>query len=177
MKRLIPAIAVAAMLAGAAHAQQALTPDTQSLDYTLNGFVDSTCELSTSNGTTRNIDMTRGSPAQGITTLSFSCNSPYTLTAESEFGGFRHDESGGTLNVPYRLRTGGSIGDASTSFRFFTSDVLTSPQTLDSTSNWLSLLSNAGTRSMNLDVLFDDDTFAVAGNYQDVITITLTPNL
>lgn len=177
MKRTLTAIATAALLAGAASAQVVPTPDVETLDYALSGFVESECELATSNGTSRNVIMTAEN-AQGITALTFSCNSPYTLTVSSLNGGMEHQQSGGTLLIPYQLRTGGAIPTGgTTSYVFYTSDQLSSPQVLDSTTDWLSLASNEGTRQINLDVMFTDDTYAVAGNYSDVLTITLTPNL
>lgn len=173
MKRTLTAIAaVTALLAGTATAQT-LTPDSETLTYNLNGFVQSSCELTPNGNQNKNVVMTAPN-AQGIGQITFSCNSPYEVTVVSANGGMQHGQS--PLLIPYQLRHGGSIGTEPTNYGpYYDSSALTGTgQTLDESDDWLSIASNRGQRQINLDVLFDDDTYAVAGNYTDTLTVTLT---
>lgn len=174
MKRTLTAItAVAALIAGSATAQT-LTADSETLTYNLNGFVQSECSLTPNGTVNKNVVMTAVN-AQGVGQITFSCNSPYKVTVQSTNGGMKHAQSGGSLLIPYQLRHGGSIGGEAVDYGpYYLSGDLTTEQLLDESTDWLSIASNQGYRNINLDVQFDDDTYAVAGNYSDTLTVTLT---
>lgn len=175
MKKALTAITAAAVLMAGAASAQSLVADSETLTYTLNGFVQSECQMTPNGSLTKNIVMTQ-EPAQNVGIITFSCNSPYTVTAQSANGGMQHAQS--SLLIPYQLRHGGSIGGAPIDYGpYYDSSVLTGAgQLLDESTDWLSIASNEGYRVINLDVLFDEDTYAVAGNYSDELTITLAAN-
>lgn len=172
MKRTFTAIAAAAALFAGTATAQTLVADSETLTYNLNGFVQSQCELTPNGNQSKNVVMTAPN-AQGIGQIVFSCNSPYEVTVQSTNGGMQHAQS--TLLIPYQLRHGGSIGSEPTNYGpYYDSSDLTTAKVLDESDDWQSIASNRGQRQINLDVLFDDDTYAVAGNYSDTLTVTLT---
>lgn len=173
MKRTLTAIAAAtALLAGTASAQ--LVADQETLTYNLNGFVQSECNLTPNGTVAKNVVMTAVN-AQGVGQINFSCNSPYQVSIESANGGMQHVQS--PLLIPYQLRHAGKLNsEASVNYGPYvdSSTLVGSPLVVEESLDWLSIASNAGYRQINIDVLFNDDTYAVAGNYSDSLTVTLT---
>ena len=96
MKRTLTAIAAAvALTAGSASAL-----DSESLEITLGGEVESNCELVPEGSASYDVDML-DTGNQGSLTILYSCNSPYTVSLESLNGGMYHNESTGGVNIDY----------------------------------------------------------------------------
>lgn len=170
MKRTLTAIAAAAALtAGSASAL-----DSESLEITLGGEVESNCELAPEGSANYDVDMLDVGN-QGSLTILYSCNSPYTVSLESLNGGMYHNESTGGVNIDYDVEASFlGIGFGPTATTTNSASMQGSPVTIVTNSNWQNILSNGGTRTGNLDLSFDSlSEYAVAGTYSDVLTITL----
>ena len=168
MKRTLTAIAAAAALtAGSASAL-----DSETLDITLSGEVDSNCELIPEGTASYDVDMLE-TGNQGSLTILYSCNSPYTVSLESLNGGMYHNQSSGGVNIDYDVEAsflGIGIGATSTN----SASMAGTPVTIVTNNDWQNILFNGGTRTGNLDLSFDSPTeYAVAGTYSDVLTIIL----
>ncbi|WP_084397938.1 hypothetical protein [Henriciella aquimarina] len=168
MKRTLTAIAAVAALCGTASA------DSESLVINLAGEVDSNCELIPEGSTSYNVDML-DTGDQGFLAIAYSCNSPYTVTLQSANGGMEHVESGGAVNIDY---------DVDTRFWIFPTGSYNSQTDLSGAgavivtdNDWENILTNGGSRNGNLDLSFDSlAEYAVAGTYEDTLTITLAAN-
>ncbi len=174
MKRTLTAIAAATALLAGTGSAQTLVADQEVLTYNLGGFVQSECNLTPNGTVNKNVIMTAEN-AQGVGQINFSCNSPYQVAISSANGGMKHQQS--PLVIPYQLRHAGKLNsEASVNYGpYVGSDTLAAPGlVVEESLDWLSIASNAGYRQINIDVLFDDDTYAVAGNYSDALTVTLT---
>jgi len=166
MKRTLTAIAAVAVFAGAAAAQ-----DSEELVINLSGEVASNCELIPEGSANYNVDMLE-SGDQGFLAIAYSCNSPYTVTLQSANGGMEHQESMGGVNIDY---------DVDTRFWIFptgtynsATDLSGAGATIVTDNDWENILTNGGTRNGNLDLSFDSlAEYAVAGTYEDTLTITL----
>jgi hypothetical protein len=146
----------------------AMAGDSESYVINLEGSVESNCELVPEGSTTANVDMLE-TGNQGFLVVAYSCNSPYELTLSSLNGGMEHQESGGAVNIDY---------DIEATFGGFTTvnsvAAQASPQVIASDNDWTNILLNGGVRSGNLDLSFDSlAEYAVAGTYNDTLTITL----
>ncbi|KCZ66192.1 hypothetical protein L53_02405 [Hyphomonas sp. L-53-1-40] len=169
MKRTLTAIAAVAVLAGTAAAQ-----DSESLVINLSGEVESNCELIPEGSASYNVDML-DSGDQGFLAIAYSCNSPYTVTLQSANGGMEHQESSGAVNIDY---------DVDTRFWIFPTgsynsqaDLSGAGATIVTDNDWQNILTNGGSRNGNLDLSFDSVAeYAVAGTYEDTLTITLAAN-
>lgn len=171
MKRTLTAIAaMAAVFAGTASAQNVLVGDTETLNYNLTGFVQSECTMTPNGNVNRNIVMDAVN-AQGVGAVEFSCNSPYTLSVKSANGGMQHQQS--SLLIPYQLRTGSLLENQGTLVIDSADLAQGDGEEVETSTDWLSIIANRGKRQINLDVGFTDDTFRVAGNYSDTLTVTL----
>lgn len=147
---------------------QALAQDSESYVINLNGSVASNCELLPEGSGNYNVDMLE-TGNQGFLTVAFSCNSPYTVTLQSQNGGMRHVESGGAVNIDYDVES--TFGGFPTTN---SANMQAAPVVLVTDSDWANILLNGGIRSGNLDLSFDNlAEFAVAGTYEDKLTITL----
>ena len=164
------ALIPAALMTSPASAQ-----DSESFVVSLNGSVASTCELIPEGSANFNVDMLN-TGNQGVLTVLYSCNSPYTLSLQSANGGMRHVESGGAVNIDYDIEAsflGLGIGATSTN----SASMQASPVVIVTDNDWVNILLNGGTRTGNLDLSFDNVAeFAVAGTYEDQLTITLAAN-
>lgn len=174
MKNLLKLAAVASvpalMIASPAAAQ-----DSESYVLGLSGSVASNCELIPEGSGTFNVDMLQ-TGNQGSLTILYSCNSPYTISLSSLNGGMRHSESGGAVNIDYDVEAsflGLGIGATTTN----SAAMQAAPVTIVNNNNWQNILTNGGTRTGNLDLSFDSlAEYAVAGTYDDELTITLAAN-
>ena len=164
------ALPPAALMTSPASAQ-----DSESFVVSLNGSVASTCELIPEGSANFNVDMLN-TGNQGVLTVLYSCNSPYTLSLQSANGGMRHVESGGAVNIDYDIEAsflGLGIGATSTN----SAGMQAAPVVIVTDNDWRNILLNGGTRTGNLDLSFDNlAEFAVAGTYEDQLTITLAAN-
>jgi len=169
MKRTLTAIAAAvALTAGSASAL-----DSESLEITLGGEVESNCELVPEGSASYDVDML-DTGNQGSLTILYSCNSPYTVSLESLNGGMYHNESTGGVNIDYDVEASwlglGIFSPTVTN----SADMQGTPVTIVTNNDWVNILLNGGTRTGNLDLSFDSPSeYAVAGTYSDVLTITL----
>ena len=175
MKTIIKFAAAAAvpalMIASPAAAQ-----DSESYVIGLSGSVDSNCELLPEGSGSLDVDMLE-TGNQGSLTILYSCNSPYTVSLESANGGMEHQESGGAVNIDYDVEASflgfGIFSPTSTN----SADMQGSPVTIVTNNDWENILTNGGTRTGNLDLSFDSlAEYAVAGTYEDELTITLAAN-
>jgi hypothetical protein len=169
MKRTFTAIAAVALVGGAAHA---VTPDSESLVILLNGEIESNCELAPEGTTSFAVDM-EDYGNQGTLAIAYSCNSPYTVTLQSLNGGMEHES--GLLNLEYDIEhigwdqngiNGGSVNSAA---------MQAAPVEIANSPNWENIVTNLGVRTGNLDLnLPPFSEQAVAGEYEDELTLTLT---
>ncbi|WP_300381426.1 hypothetical protein [Henriciella sp.] len=169
MKRTFTALAAVALFGGAAYAQ-----DSESLVIDLSGEVDSNCELVPEGSASFDVDMLE-TGNQGSLAIAYSCNSPYEVTLQSLYGGMRHDESGGAVVIDYDIEHfgfdqnglgGGTVNSAS---------MQATAAVIASSPNWENILTNGGIRTGNMDLSFDSlNEYAVAGTYEDELTLTLT---
>tara|TARA_R110000796_G_scaffold221657_2_gene337813 strand:- start:3914 stop:4495 length:582 start_codon:yes stop_codon:yes gene_type:complete len=170
MKRTLTAIAAAvALTAGSASAL-----DSESLVINLTGEVESNCELIPEGSASYNVDMLDDGD-QGFLAVAYSCNSPYTVTLQSANGGMEHVESFGAVNIDYDVDTRWWIFPTGT---YNSQTDLSGAGTVIVTDNdWENILTNGGSRNGNLDLSFDSlAEYAVAGTYEDTLTITLAAN-
>lgn len=170
---LLSAVAAVAMT-GAAYAQ-----DSESLTYELNGTIDSNCELTPEGTISVDVDM-EDFGNQGLAAVAYSCNSPYTLTIESLNGGMEHQESGGAVVIEYDVETFGffndDVGNGPNSFN--SAAIQGAPATVAQDLSWTNILLNGGVQIGNLDLIFPGlAESAVAGTYEDELTLTLTADL
>lgn len=174
MKTLIKFAAIAAVPAALA-ASPAAAQDSESYVLGLSGSVASNCELVPEGSGTYNVDMLE-TGNQGVLTIAYSCNSPYTVSLQSLNGGMRHAESSGAVNIDYDVEAsflGLGIGATSTN----SASMQASPVVIVTDNDWSNILTNGGTRTGNLDLSFDSlSEYAVAGTYSDELTITLAAN-
>jgi|Laugrespbdmm15dd_1035085.scaffolds.fasta_scaffold28098_1 type 1 fimbria pilin len=145
-----------------------MAQDSETYVLNLNGSVASNCELVPEGSGNFNVDMLE-TGNQGFLAVAFSCNSPYTVTLQSQNGGMRHVESGGAVNIDY---------DIEATFAGFpttnSANMQASPVVLVTDNDWVNILLNGGVRSGNLDLSFDNlAEYAVAGTYEDKLTIKL----
>lgn len=160
----LSAVAAGAML----FAAPAMAGDSESYVIALEGSVDSNCELTPEGSTTSTVDML-DTGNQNFLVVAFSCNSPYEVTLSSANGGMEHQESGGTVNIDYDIEA--TFGGFST---VNSVAAQAAPVVIASESDWANILLNGGVRSGNLDLSFDSlAEYAVAGTYNDTLTITL----
>lgn len=174
MKSLYLLAAVAAVaIASPASAQ--VTPDSESFTLALSGSVASNCELVPEGSGTYNVNMLN-TGNQGALTIAYSCNSPYTVSLSSLNGGMRHVESNGAVNIDYDVEAQGFFGGNQTSTN--SASMHGTPVVIVTNNDWQNILTNGGLRTGNLDLSFDSiNEYAVAGTYEDELTITLAANL
>lgn len=161
-------LAALAIIPASLLAAPAMAQDSESYVINLNGSVDSNCELAPEGSGNFNVDMLE-TGNQGFLAVAFSCNSPYTVTLQSENGGMRHVESGGAVNIDYDIES--SFGGFPTTN---SANMQAAPVVLVTDNDWVNIFLNGGIRSGNLDLSFDSlAEYAVAGTYEDKLTITL----
>lgn len=160
----------AALIATPAAAQ--ITPDSESFAINLNGQVASVCDITPEGTGSYNVDML-DTGNQGFLIVAFSCNSPYIVTLESANGGMEHVESGGSVNIDYDIEaTFGGFGTVNSL------TMHNNPQTIVTETSWSNILTNGGVRSGNMDLQFGSlAEYAVAGTYEDTLTIAVTAQL
>ncbi len=168
----LAALAIAAPIMAAT---PAMAQDSESYVIALSGSVASNCELIPEGSGSYAVDMLE-TGNQGVLTILYSCNSPYTVSLQSLNGGMRHSESGGAVNIDYDVEAsflGIGIGATSTN----SASMQASPVVIVTNNDWQNILLNGGTRTGNLDLSFDSlAEYAVAGTYEDELTITLAAN-
>lgn len=169
--KLAACVAVPALFA----ATPAMAQDSESYTVALSGSVASNCELIPEGSGSYNVDMLE-TGNQGVLTILYSCNSPYTVSLSSLNGGMRHGESGGAVVIDYDVEAsflGLGIGATSTN----SAAMHGTPVVIVTNNDWQNILTNGGTRTGNLDLSFDSlSEYAVAGTYEDELTITLAAN-
>lgn len=172
LPKLAASIVVPAMFVAA----PAMAQDSESYTIALSGSVDSNCELVPEGNGSFDVDMLE-TGNQGVLTILYSCNSPYTVSLESANGGMRHSESGGAVVIDYDVEAsflGLGIGATTTN----SAAMAGTPVAIVTNNDWQNILLNGGTRTGNLDLSFDSlAEYAVAGTYEDELTITLEANL
>ncbi|WP_306096479.1 hypothetical protein [Qipengyuania flava] len=171
VKKFIAATAIPALFIAAPVAAQ----DAESFTLALSGSVDSNCELIPEGSGSFAVDMLE-TGNQGALTIVYSCNSPYTVSLQSLNGGMRHSESGGAVVIDYDVEAsflGLGIGATSTN----SASMQASPVVIVTDNDWSNILTNGGSRTGNLDLSFDSlSEYAVAGTYEDELTIELAAN-
>lgn len=176
MKKIVTLIAVAVPALAVATPAFAVTPDSESYVINLSGEVQSHCELVPEGSTNFAVDML-DTGNQGALALAYSCNSPYKLTLQSQNGGMKHLESNGSVNIDYNIKTIGFFAPSSTTN---SANMQSQPVTIDEQNTWQNIASffQGGSQIGTLDLSFDNiNEYAVAGTYQDELTITLTASL
>lgn len=170
MKKLLLAATVFAIATPAV----AAPGDSESYKLALSGSVASNCELIPEGSGTFNVDMLN-TGNQGALAIVYSCNSPYTVSLKSKYGGMRHAESGGAVNIDYDIEAQGFFGLNQTTTN---SANMTTPVVIVTNTDWQNIITNGGVRTGNLDLSFDSlSEQAVAGTYEDELTITLAAQL
>ena len=174
MEKLSKFAVAVALLATTAPAMAA--GDSESYKINLTGSVASNCELIPEGTGNYNVDMLE-TGNQGVLTILYSCNSPYTVSLQSLNGGMKHVESGGAVNIDYDIEAsflGLGIGATTTN----SASMQASPVVVVTNNDWQNILTNGGTRTGNLDLSFDSlSEYAVAGTYSDVLTVVLKATL
>lgn len=169
--KLAACVAVPALFAAA----PAMAQDSESYSVALSGSVASNCELIPEGNGSYNVDML-DTGNQGVLTILYSCNSPYTVSLQSLNGGMRHNESSGAVVIDYDVEAsflGLGIGATTTN----SASMQATPVVIVTNNDWQNILTNGGTRTGNLDLSFDSlSEYAVAGTYEDELTITLAAN-
>lgn len=167
--------ATLAMVAAAAPASAQVGKDSEQYKLALSGTVASNCELAPEGSGTYNVNMSE-TGNQGVLTILYACNSPYTVSLQSLNGGMRHAESNGAVNVRYDVEAswlGTGLGATSTS----SAQMKATPIVIVTDNDWTNILLNGGTRTGNLDLQFNGlSNYEVAGTYSDELTITLAAN-
>lgn len=170
-------VKAAAALAGAS--VLAITPasaqDSESFVVNLSGSVPSNCELIPEGSGNFNVDMLN-TGNQGSLTILYSCNSPYTVSLQSLNGGMLNTTSGGAVNIDYDVEASFlGLGIAATTTN--SAAMQAAPVVIVTNNDWENIATNGGTRTGNLDLSFDSvNEYAVAGDYEDELTITLAAN-
>jgi len=173
MKKALILAALPFALAAVPAAAQ-VTADTESYAIALSGSVASNCELIPEGSGTYNVDMLN-SGNQGALAIVYSCNSPYKVLLSSANGGMLNTTSGGAVNIDYNVEAS-FLGFSATSTNSAT--MQGTPVAIVNNTDWQNILTNGGARSGNLDLSFDSvNEFAVAGDYEDTLTITLAAQL
>jgi hypothetical protein len=159
-------------IAAVAPASAQVAKDSEQYKLALSGSVASNCELLPEGSGSYTVDM-GDTGNQGVLTIAYSCNSPYTVSLQSLNGGMRHAESNGSVNVRYDVEAsflGTGLGGTSTS----STAMKNAPVVIVTDNDWTNILLNGGTRTGNLDLQFNGLTnYEVAGTYSDELTITL----
>ena len=168
-------IAAAATIPALFAAAPVAAQDAESFTLALSGSVDSNCELVPEGSGSYAVDMLE-TGNQGALTILYSCNSPYTVSLQSLNGGMRHSESGGAVVIDYDVEAsflGIGLGATSTN----SASMQANPVVIVTDNDWANILVNGGTRTGNLDLSFDSlSEYAVAGTYEDELTIELAAN-
>ncbi|MBY8332626.1 hypothetical protein NCF85_15835 (plasmid) [Qipengyuania citrea] len=175
MKTILKAAAIVAtpfLFASAAHAQS-VTPDAEEYAIALSGSVDSNCELLPEGNGSYDVNMLE-TGNQGFLAIAYSCNSPYTVSLQSLNGGMQHTQS--SVLIDYDVEAAGFLGifnQTSTN----SASMKTAPVVIVTNNDWENIATNGGVRTGNLDLSFDSlNEYAVAGNYEDTLTIRLAAN-
>ncbi len=167
-------LAIAAAVPALAYAAPASAQVMEASDtfvVNLEGSVDSVCELLPNGSTTFDVDMTDFGN-QGALAIAYNCNSPYAVYLESANGGMLNTTSSGVVNIPYDVEAVvlnvGSVNISSTAMNG-------SQQELVRETSWTNMFNNGGIAGGNIDLNFSGilDQWAVAGDYEDTLTITL----
>ena len=166
-------LAIAAAVPAAIFAAPAFAQDSESYVVNLAGSVESECELTPEGSTNFNVDMLEFGN-QGLLALAYSCNSPYTISLQSLNGGMLNTTSGGAVNIPYAIEAISTDGPVN-----IQSSAITSPVVVISGGDWLNIFANGGGALGTMDLIFAGilDEYAVAGDYEDTLTITLAADL
>jgi len=174
LAKLAVAAAVPA-LAFAAPAAAQVTPDSDTFTVNLNGSVASQCALLPNGSVNFPVDMLN-TGNQGLLAIAYSCNSPYTVSLESDNGGMLNTTSGGVVNIPYAVE---AISTTSGAVAVNSQDMHGVPVTVITETSWLNILANGGLAAGNIDLNFTGilDQYAVAGDYEDTLTIVLEATL
>lgn len=148
--------------------------DTENYAIALSGSVASNCELIPEGSGSYDVDMLN-TGNQGALAIVYSCNSPYTVSLSSLNGGMLNTTSGGVVNIDYNVEAS-FFGFSATSTN--SAAMQGSPVAIVTNNDWQNILLNGGARSGNLDLSFDNlNEYAVAGEYEDTLTITLAAQL
>ena len=171
MKNVFTLAALAAVSTVVAASPAVAAGDSESYTINLNGSVASNCELTPEGSTNSTVDMLN-TGNQLFQVITYSCNSPYTVSLKSLNGGMKHAESSGAVNIDYNVEA--TFGGFST---VNSANMQAAPVVIVTDNDWTNILLNGGIRTGNLDLDFDGATeYAVAGTYSDTLTITLAAN-
>lgn len=176
--KMITKLAIAASvpaLGFAAPASAQVTADSDQFVVNLVGSVQSQCELLPNGSTTFGVNMLN-TGNQGSLAIGYSCNSPYTVSLTSTNGGMKNTTSGGVVNIPYAVEASATGVGAVTVNSNTEMNGTAFPIVTDS--DWVNILANLGAASGNIDLNFSGigNQYAVAGDYEDTLTITLAAN-
>lgn len=180
MKKILFAGAAAAVAFAAqpAMAQGVPAAPDETLVVNLSGSVPSICDMDPEGSANYTVDMLN-TGNQGALLIAYSCNSPYTVSLQSLNGGMRHNESNGAVNIPYGIETIGFDPSGVSATNTSSADMETTPAVIANVTSWQNILANLGVRYGELDLNFANNLneYAVAGTYEDELTITLSANL
>lgn len=180
MKKILFAGAAAAVAFAAqpAMAQGVPAAPDETLVINLSGSVPSECDLDPEGSTNYSVDMLDFGNQGGLV-ISYSCNSPYSVSLQSLNGGMRHDESNGLVNIPYGIESIGFDPNGVSATNTSSTDMHTTPAVIANVTSWQNIAANLGVRYGELDLNFANNLneYAVAGTYADELTITLSANL
>lgn len=168
-------LAVLPFAVAAVPAAAQVTADSESFAINLRGSVASNCQLVPEGNGTLNVDMLNQGN-QGALVIGYSCNSPYTVKLQSLNGGMKNVTSGGVVNIDYDIEASGFLGSNASTTN--SNNIKTTPSALVTNTDWQNIATNGGIRYGNLDLSFDSiGEYAVAGVYEDTLTITLAASL
>lgn len=173
--KVLTKLAAAAAVPALVLAAPASAQDSEQFVLNLSGSVTSQCELVPEGSGNYNVDMLEFGD-QDLGFIGYSCNSPYTVSLESANGGMFHLNSGGTILIPYAVE---AVSSNSGPITVESGDMHGTPVDIVTVTDWANLLANGGVASGDLDLNFFGilDEYAVAGDYEDALTIVLQAQL
>lgn len=173
MKKALILAALPFALAAVPAAAQ-VNADSETYAIALSGSVASNCELIPEGSGSYNVDMLNQGN-QGALVIAYSCNSPYKVSLTSANGGMKNVTSNGAVNIDYDVEAS-FLGFGATTTN--SASMHNTPKAIVTNTDWQNILTNGGVRHGNLDLSFDNaGEFAVAGDYEDTLTITLAAQL
>lgn len=173
--KVLTKLAVAAAVPALVFAVPASAQDSEQFVLNLAGSVASQCELLPEGSGNYNVNMLEFGD-QDLGFIGYSCNSPYTVSIESANGGMYNLNSGGAVVIPYAVEASSTNSPPVT---VESGDMHGTPVDIVTETNWANLLANGGIATGDLDLNFFGilDEYAVAGDYEDALTIVLQAQL
>jgi hypothetical protein len=171
--KVLTKLAIATAVPALVFAVPASAQDSEQFVLSLAGSVTSQCELLPEGSGNYNVNMLEFGD-QGLGVIAYSCNSPYTVSLESANGGMYN--SAASLTIPYAVEAVSTNNGAIT---VESGDMHGTPVDIVTETNWANIFVNGGIAGGDLDLNFAGilDQYAVAGDYEDTLTIVLAAQL